>query len=169
MGNYKPGTERRRFKPDRVIDDLTPKEIQACQMFALGVSRDEVIKHAYPYTKEWEKKAISSKAYQFMNRKSVKKLIRQLKEDAMARHRITVDDLIDELEEHRQIAISIETPQLSAANAATMGKAKLLGFDKNVIDHTSSDGSMTPKSSIDPTKLSNSAMEEILNARNESD
>jgi hypothetical protein len=37
------------------------------------------------------------------------------------------------------------------------------------IDHTSTDGSMTPKSSIDPSKLSISALEEILAAQNESD
>ena len=30
------------------------------------------------------------------------------------------------------------------AVAATMGKAKLLGLDKQVIDHQSSDGSMSP-------------------------
>lgn len=62
----------------------------------------------------------------------------------MARHRITVDDLLSELEEARQLAMTADTPQSSAAVTATMGKAKLLGLDKQIIDHTSSDGSFMP-------------------------
>lgn len=61
------------------------------------------------------------------------------------KHMITVDSLIEELEEARQVALSAETPQSSAAISATMGKAKLCGLDKKIIDHQSSDGSMTPK------------------------
>ncbi len=61
------------------------------------------------------------------------------------KHMITVEGLIKELEEARQAALSAETPQSSAAISATMGKAKLCGLDKQIIDHQSSDGSMTPK------------------------
>lgn len=60
------------------------------------------------------------------------------------RHNVTVDSLLAELEEARQ-ALSAETPQSSAAVAATMGKAKLVGLDKQIIDHTSSDGTMATK------------------------
>ncbi|MFK5041450.1 terminase small subunit, partial [Glaesserella parasuis] len=35
-------------------------------------------------------------------------------------------------------------PQFSSAVNAVMGQAKLLGFDKQVIDHTNSDGSLRP-------------------------
>jgi hypothetical protein len=41
--------------------------------------------------------------------------------------------LIKELEEARALAIEIQQP--SAATAATMGKAKLTGKDKLVIEH----------------------------------
>ena len=41
-------------------------------------------------------------------------------------------------------ALAAETPQASAAVGATMGKAKLLGLDKQIIDHRSADGSMSP-------------------------
>lgn len=37
------------------------------------------------------------------------------------------------------------------------------------VDHTSSDGSMTPKSALDVSKLSDSALAEILAAKNESE
>lgn len=43
------------------------------------------------------------------------------------------------------------------------------GLDKQIIDHTSSDGSMTPKGSINIGELSDSAMAEILKARDAAD
>lgn len=58
---------------------------------------------------------------------------------------ITLQSLMDELEEARQAALGAETVQSSAAVAATQAKAKLTGMDKLVIDNISSDGSMTPK------------------------
>lgn len=58
---------------------------------------------------------------------------------------ITLQSLIDELEEARQAALGAETVQSSVAVAATQAKAKLTGMDKLVIDNISSDGSMTPK------------------------
>ena len=58
---------------------------------------------------------------------------------------ITLQSLIDELEEARVAALTAETVQSSAAVAATQAKAKLTGMDKLVIDNISSDGSMTPR------------------------
>ena len=60
-------------------------------------------------------------------------------------HRVTADSLMLELEEARVIALGLESPQTSAAISATMGKAKLAGLDKQLVDVTSSDGSMSPK------------------------
>ena len=65
--------------------------------------------------------------------------------------------------------VGAETPQAAAATAATMGKAKLLGLDKQIIDLKSSDGSMTPKGAINIGELSDSAMAEILKARDAAD
>ena len=60
-------------------------------------------------------------------------------------HKVTTDSLIIELEEARKVALKADTPQSAAAVSATMGKAKLCGLDRQIIDHQSSDGSMTPK------------------------
>ena len=46
------------------------------------------------------------------------------------RHKLTIDDILQELEDARQKALKAETPQCSAAISATMSKAKLLGLDK---------------------------------------
>lgn len=56
---------------------------------------------------------------------------------------ITVESILAELEEARQLAL--RTEKAAPAVAASMGKAKILGMEKQVIDHTSSDGSMSPK------------------------
>lgn len=48
----------------------------------------------------------------------------------MERHKITVDDLLAELDEAR--AIGKKTGKAAPMVAATMGKAKLLGLDKQV-------------------------------------
>lgn len=46
----------------------------------------------------------------------------------MERHRITVDDLLKELDEAREMGRT--TGKAAPMVAATMGKAKLLGLDK---------------------------------------
>jgi phage terminase small subunit len=67
-----------------------------------------------------------------------------------AKLNITVESILVELEEARQLAL--ETGKAGPAVQASMGKAKLVGLDKQIIDHTSSDGSMTPKPSVVITK-----------------
>lgn len=60
---------------------------------------------------------------------------------------ITLQTLLDELEEARQAAVGGEGDKAQAAAmvAATMGKAKLLGLEApSKIDHLSSDGSLAP-------------------------
>ena len=55
------------------------------------------------------------------------------------RNAITIDDLLNELEQARTAALTSETAQSSAAVAATMGKAKMLGF---LTDKTELSGSV---------------------------
>ena len=66
--------------------------------------------------------------------------IKELKSGHVKRHELTIDDLVKQLEEARQVALTLENPQCSAAISATMGTAKLLGLivDKN--EHTGADG-----------------------------
>ncbi|MEM8160246.1 terminase small subunit, partial [Morganella morganii] len=62
--------------------------------------------------------------------------VAELQQEHRTRHNITVSDLLRELEEARKAALTAETPQSSAAVAATMGKARITGLDKVVIDLT---------------------------------
>ena len=52
--------------------------------------------------------------------------IEALRGELRQRHKITVDDLVAELEEARKLAF--ETEKAAAAVQATLGKAKLLGL-----------------------------------------
>lgn len=56
------------------------------------------------------------------------KRLAELQERAAVRVEMTVADILEELEQARQIAIKAQTPQASAMVTATMGKAKLLGM-----------------------------------------
>lgn len=51
------------------------------------------------------------------------------------RFMVTVESLLEELEEARTAALGAATPQCGPAVAATMGKAKLCGLDKQIIEH----------------------------------
>jgi len=78
----------------------------------------------------------------FLHKELVFARIAELRKEHREKHKLTVDDLLKELEDNRKAALEAEIVQSSAATAATMGKAKLLGLDKQIIDLKSSDGSM---------------------------
>lgn len=92
--------------------------------------------------------AVHVNASKLLDNAKVALRVKELQGEIKQRHNVTVDSLLAELEEARQKALSAETPQSSAAVAATMGKAKLVGLDKQIVDHTSSDGTMTPKPTV---------------------
>ena len=72
-----------------------------------------------------------------MNNRKVRMAIAELQDEIAKRNRITVDDLVQELEEARQAGLTANIAQSSAAVSATMGKAKMLGFLVDSVDHTS--------------------------------
>lgn len=83
---------------------------------------------------------IGREGYNLLQRPQVQERLEELRGQVMDRHRITVDTLLLELEEARRAALDAETPQTSAAVSATMGKAKLLGLDKKIVEVTGKDG-----------------------------
>ena len=80
------------------------------------------------------------------------------------RHGITIESLLRELEEAREAALSAETPQSSAAIAATMGKAKLTGLDKHIVEVSGPEGS-----AIQVQELSRKDFKELLKRIEEKD
>ena len=69
-----------------------------------------------------------------LNKDNISVRLQQLREVHQKRHNVTVDSIVAELEEARQMALKAATPQTSAAVAASMGKAKLYGLDKQLVE-----------------------------------
>ncbi|WP_434706651.1 terminase small subunit [Pseudomonas sp. D4-18] len=90
---------------------------------------------------------IGREGYNTLQKPQVQARLEELRKQVMERHEITVDTLLAELEEARKAALSAETPQTSAAVSATMGKAKLLGLDKKIVELTGKNGSPIQTSS----------------------
>ncbi len=118
---------------------LTPKQ----EAFALAYVETGNASEAYRRSYNAEKmkpEVIAVKASELLAHGKVSVRVKELQAAHAQRHQVTVDDLLAELEQARQAALTAETAQSSAAVAATMGKAKLLGLDKQVIEHTGKDG-----------------------------
>lgn len=152
-----------------MMKKCSPQEEVACQALVSGNTQADAYREAYPRSRAWKPVSVAAKSSELFAREHVAARVAELQEKSAKRNQITVDSLLAELEENRQAALCAETPQAAAATAATMGKAKLLGLDKQIIDLKSSDGSMTPKGSINIGELSDSAMAEILKARDAAD
>lgn len=126
---------------------LTPKQESFCVYYRETGNASEAYRRSYEAS-GMNSNTINRKAFDLLENGKIRARLEEMGKDTAKRHAITVDDLIRELEEARSIALSAETPQTSAAVGATMGKAKLLGMDKQVIDHMSSDGSMRPAAPV---------------------
>ena len=119
--------------------NLTPKQEKFCQLYIELGNASEAYRQSYDASR-MKPETIKVKACELLSRDNIAVTIEELRAEHKERHNITVDDLIAELEEARQLALddSIGKPQPSAAVSATMGKAKLLGLDKQVIEHQGS-------------------------------
>ena len=124
---------------------LTPKQEAFCLAYIETGNATEAYKMAYD-VKTMSDNAIGVESCRMIDSPKISLRLKELREPIIARHGVTVDSLINELEEARQIAL--ESAQSSAAVSATMGKAKITGYDKQVVDHISSDNSMTPKAVV---------------------
>lgn len=114
---------------------LTPKREAFCRAYVETGNASEAYRRSYA-ADGMKPATINVKACELMGNGNVRVRIEELRKPIMERHNVTVDSLVLELEEARQAALNAETPQTGAAVSATMGKAKLCGLDKQVIDHT---------------------------------
>ncbi|ASM11846.1 terminase small subunit [Serratia marcescens] len=126
---------------------LTPKQEAFCQAYIETGNASEAYRKAYAADR-MKPESVNRKAKELLDNGKITARIAALQGEHRQRHNLTVDDLLIELEEARRAALDSETAQASAAVGATMGKAKLLGLDKVIIDHRSGDGSMMPKPTV---------------------
>ncbi len=111
---------------------LTPKQEKFCLAYRETFNASEAYRQAYDACK-MKPATVNRSAKALLDNPKITARLSELGQETAKRHQITVDDLIRELEEARTVALTAETPQASAAIAASMGKAKLLGMDKQII------------------------------------
>lgn len=116
---------------------LTPKQENFCLAYLETGNASEAYRRAYDASGTSEQ-VVWKEASKLLDNPKVAVRLDELREPILKRHAITVDDLLAELEEARRLALETEAP--APAVSATMGKAKLLGLDKQVIEHQGANG-----------------------------
>lgn len=116
---------------------FTDKMQAFCLAYAETANAAEAYRRAYN-TEKMATATIGREAYKLLQNPMIEARITELQAQAMARNEYTVDTLLKELEDARQLAI--KGGKAAAAVSATMGKAKLLGLEKNIHEHTGKDG-----------------------------
>jgi len=112
---------------------LTVKKEHFARAFVETSNQSEAYRRAYN-TSKMKTETIAKRASELMQDGEVAGMVAELKAVHAKRHAVTVDSLIAELEEARNVALDTHPPQSSAAVAATMGKAKLCGLDKQLVE-----------------------------------
>lgn len=120
---------------------LTPKQENFCLAYLETGNASEAYRRSYN-AENMKPESINVNACKLLADAKIAQRLDELRAPVIRKAQLTVEDLLRELEEARRLAIDTEAP--APAVSATMGKAKLLGLDKQIIDHTSSDGSMSP-------------------------
>ena len=105
---------------------LTGKQEKFCQKVAEGLSYSDAYRAAYD-AKGMKAETVHKRASELLENGEVTGRISELQKKTQKRHEETVDDILNELDEARKLAL--EMGQASAAVSASMNKAKLLGLD----------------------------------------
>ncbi|EJD6581396.1 terminase small subunit [Providencia rettgeri] len=114
---------------------LTTKQENFCLAYIETGNASEAYRTAYNASK-MKPESINRKAKELLDNGKITARVNELQQDIRTKHDITVMMLLDELEAARLKALNADTPQASAAVAATMGKARLTGLDKVLVDLT---------------------------------
>ena len=113
------------------MHELTQKQNDFCLAYVETGNASEAYRQVYNAI-TMKPETVHRKAKELMDNGKITARIEELKAKHAERHAITVDSLLNELEEARTMAKEKENP--NAMTQATMGKAKLLGLDKQVIE-----------------------------------
>lgn len=113
------------------MSTLNPNSQRFCELYVEHGNAALAYQEAYEHEeiKPWMRGSASKK----LKESAIASYINELNEKHQNNHSITVDSLLKELEEAREIAK--EKADSSAMVRATMGKARMLGYDKQVVKH----------------------------------
>ena len=111
---------------------LTPKQEGFCQDYITTGNQTRAYELNYN-VKNMLPASINNKAYELRKNVDVTSRINELQERVAKKFEVTVESLTKEFEEDRQLARELDMP--SAAIAATNGKARIHGLDKQVMSN----------------------------------
>lgn len=109
---------------------LTIKQETFCQKYIETGNASEAYRQAYG--SKGKPETVARSAHELIVHPKVSARLAELREAVAKTHGVTISSLIAELEEARQVGKGRE--QAAAMVAATMGKAKLAGLDKDAGD-----------------------------------
>lgn len=136
---------------------FTDKMELFCLAYVETGNASEAYRRSYN-TANMADKTAQREGYNLLQNPLVQTRIEELRIKVMERHEITVDTLLAELEEAR--LLGKETGKASAMVTASMGKAKLLGLDKQIVELTGKDGA--PIETKSTVKVDQEALESVL-------
>lgn len=112
---------------------LTPKQEAFCLAYIETGNASEAYRRAYD-PKRMTAEAIAVEASKLLKHPKVALRVAELQAEHAERHKVTVDDIIRQLDEDRLFASEHEAP--AAAISSTMGKAKVLGLLTDKVHHS---------------------------------
>jgi phage terminase small subunit len=118
---------------------LTPKQEAFAQAYVETSNASEAYRRSYN-AENMKPESIHVNACKLLGDAKVALRVEELREELRQKHRVTVDDILRELEEARTMAMTGERPQTAAMVAATMGKAKVLGLITDKAEVTGANG-----------------------------
>lgn len=112
---------------------LTPKQERFAQLYIETGNASEAYRGAYNASR-MKAETVTRNAHELLRGSNVAARVEELQQRVLKRHDVTVDSLLGELEEARQLAMT--TPRAAgAAVSASMGKAKLKGLAIDRVKH----------------------------------
>ena len=127
---------------------LTPKQEDFCHFYIEMGNASEAYRESYD-ADSMNENTVNRKAHDLLENGKITARLEQIRKEHQRRHNLTVDTLLAELEDARKAAFIGDKAQVAGAVAATMGKAKLLGLDKQILVHSND-----PENPITDTKAS---------------
>lgn len=110
---------------------LTPKQEKFCLKYIETGNASEAYRQAYN-CENMQPQTINKNANVLLQNNQIATRVSEIQQIHVKRHMVTVDSLTAELEELKELAK--QEGQISAGVSAVMGKAKIHGFDKVVVD-----------------------------------
>ncbi|MGX1958440.1 terminase small subunit [Serratia proteamaculans] len=115
---------------------LTIKQEAFCQAYVRCKSNaSEAYRASYDASK-MKPATVNRNAKALLDNNKIATRVSELQAEVRDEHNITVNSILAELDAIKLVALAAETPQCSAAVSAVMGKAKITGLDKVVVELT---------------------------------